>query len=148
MVAEARWMWTCARVAVAVKSKIERDLIVLSSLLLEARFFAPERLSGCSRGRVRCAEVLWELQEAPNANGFDKQTICAQRVPPRTPCPWARVRVGSGLVVVMASDGRVLGWGNHPKHQGEARPRLNTCASPAGARRPRAVTPRTCHTRD
>jgi hypothetical protein len=46
--------------------------------------------------------------------------------------PWARVPVGTGLVVVMASDGPVLGWGNPPKHQGGARPRLNTCISPAG----------------
>jgi len=52
--------------------------------------------------------------------------------------------VQNGLVVVTASDGPVLGWGKPPKHQGEARPRLNTCASPAGARRPRAVTPSTC----
>ena len=37
--------------------------------------------------------------------------------------------------VVMASDGPVLGLRKPPKHQGEARPRLNTCASRAGARR-------------
>ena len=58
--------------------------------------------------------------------------------------PWARVPVGTGLVVVMASDGPVLGLGKPPKHQGEARPRLNTCASRAGARRPRAVMASTC----
>ena len=44
-------------------------------------------------------------------------------------------RVKSSEAVVIAHNGPVLGLGKPPKHQGEARSRLNTCASRAGARR-------------
>ena len=75
-------MCTWAVVAVAVKSKIERDLIAMSSLLLEARFFCSERLSGCSGGCVGCAERLCELRAAPNTNGqMALHFLCAACLP-------------------------------------------------------------------
>ena len=129
-------MCTWARVAVAVKSKIRRDLIALSSLLLEARFFCSERLCGCNAGRERCVGTVCEDRRRAESVRWPDASKKSQRMPAGTSVTrgaWTGVK--SSQAVVKARDGPLLGWGKPPKHQGEARPRLNTCASRAGARR-------------
>ena len=138
-------MCTCARVAVAVKSKIERDLIVLSSLRFEARFFCSERLCGCNAGRERCVGTVCEDRRRAESVRWPDASKKSQRMPAGTSVTrgaWTGVK--SSQAVVKARDGPLLGWGKPPKHQGEARPRLNTCASPAGPVGQRAATARAC----
>ena len=129
-------MCTWARVAVAVKSKIRSDLIALSSLLLEARFFCSERLCGCNAGRARCVGTVCEDRRRAESVRWPDASKKSQRMPAGTSVTrgacWG---VKTLEAVVMASEGPVLGLGKPPKHQGEARPRLNTCASLAGPRR-------------
>ena len=77
-------MCTCAVVAVAVKSKIRTDLIALSSLLLEARFFCSERLCGCNAGRVKHVGTVCEDWRRAESVRWPDASKKSQRMPAGT----------------------------------------------------------------